>query len=489
MYMDNLQSDMIPIEIFLAEVAKMQAQYNELSADYELLVGEKHPAEIAKMQAAYDELTAKYDWLLEKYLLKVKKVFGRSREMVDGQTIMEGAFDEAEAEADTTQPEPTADEVTEPARQIIRKYVGQKKDKLEGIPVERIDYDLPEEKRNCDKCGEPLPELQPNIRRRIEVIPAQIKVLEEVRHVYADCSKCKKDDEDGANIVNAPMPESAVPHSIAAESTIAYVIIQKYQFGLPLYRQEAQWQMVDLRISRQTMANWVILATDMWLKLIYDRMHQILVQRDIIMADESTLQVLCEKDRLATAKSFMWLFRSGRDGPPIVLFYYHESRAAKVPEKFLNGFSGYLCSDGYKSYYCLPSVINVSCFAHARRRFYDALMSIPFKARNKTSAAYIGLQFCDKLFAVERTLNDKTTQERFDERLKLSQPILNEFKKWLLLMSPNTVNKSHFGVAVRYCLDYWDTLCNFMKDGRLDISNNQSISSSFENPQDLPQAA
>ena len=434
---------------------------------------EQHQAEIANLQARLDELTAQYEWLLEKYKQKVRKVFGRSREVVNGQMVMEGVFDEAEVEADATQPEPTVEEVIEPIAKITKKYIGQKKEKLDGLPVERIDYELPAEERLCENCGNPLPELKPNVRRRIEVIPAQIKVVEEVRHVYADCNKCKTNDSE-ANIVYAPMPESAVPHSIATESTIAYVIVQKYQFGLPLYRQESQWRMVDLRISRQTMATWVILASDTWLRLLYERMHQLLLQRDIIMADESTLQVLHEKDRPATAKSYMWLFRSGRDGPPIILFNYQTTRAAKHPEKFLIGFNGYLCTDGYAAYYNLPSVINVSCFAHARRKFYDAFMSLPKQARTKASAAYQGLDFCNRLFDVERDLLDCTPQERFDERIKLSRPILDEFKHWLDLMHPKAANQSQLGKAVNYTLNLWATLCNFMKDGRLEISNNTS---------------
>jgi hypothetical protein len=270
------------------------------------------------------------------------------------------------------------------------------------------------------------------------------------------------------------MPEAAVPHSIATESTIAYVIVQKYQFGLPLNRQEAQWQMVDLRISRQNMANWVVLAANMWLRLIYERMHQILLQRDIIMADETTMQVLHEKDRPATSKSYMWLFRSGRDGPPIVLFAYHETRSAKVPEKFLGGFAGYLCTDGYRPYYKLPLVTNVSCFSHAKRKFYDAFMSLPPAARSKTAAACIGLQYCDRLFDAERAFKDMTPQERYVKRLETCRPILDDFKKWLDLMRPQAAIKSHLGGAVNYSLEYWPTLCNFLKDGRLDISNNAS---------------
>ena len=433
---------------------------------------EKLQAENARLQAKLDELTAKHEWLLSKYLLQIKKVFGRSREQIDGQIVIEGIFNDAEAEADTSKQDPDVETVTEPIATIIKKYSGQRKEKLEGLPVERIEYECPEEERVCNNCGEPLPELKPEIRRRIDVIPAQVKVVEEVRHIYAGCKKCDKDD--GSKIIKAQMPEAAIPHSVASEATVAYVITGKYQYGMPLYRQETQWRMADLNISRQTMANWVILAADNWLRLIYDRMHSLLIQRDIVMADESSFQVLHEKGRTAQQKSYMWLYRSGRDGPPIILFEYQQTRQATHPEKFLSGFIGYLCTDGYSGYYSLPDIINVSCFSHARRYFYDAFMSIPKDARKKTAASFIGLDYCDKLFDVEREAADMTPEERFEHRMKKSRPILDDFKHWLDLMKPDVSEKSNLGKAVNYCLKYWITLCNFMLDGRLYIDNNAS---------------
>ena len=437
-------------------------------ADQTILI-EQYEAEIAKLKDELNALEEKYEWLTAKYLLKVKKVFGRSREHVDGQMVIEGVFNEAEVEADNKLPDPSVEEVMEPINKVVRKYKGQKSDKLSGLPVERVEYELPEETRTCEKCGEPLPELAPIVIRRIEVIPVQVKVVENVRHIYAGC-KCEVEPQ----IVNAPMPEPALSHSIATESTIAFVIVQKYQYGLPLNRQEEQWRMLDLRISRQTMANWVILATDLWLKLVYDRMHQLLIHRDIVMADETGLLVLREKDRPATAKSFMWLYRSGRDGPPIVLFDYQTTRAAKHPEKFLDGFGGYIITDAYAGYNGLKSVIHCSCWSHARRYFFDAFKSAPKKTNGKPCDAEIGLNFCDKLFDIEREYRDVEPQKRYEVRLVESMSVLNEFKEWLRYMNPRVSSKSYLGKAVNYCNHHWESLCNFLKDGRLEIDNNRS---------------
>ncbi|PAF20435.1 transposase, partial [Shouchella clausii] len=122
------------------------------------------------------------------------------------------------------------------------------------------------------------------------------------------------------------MPPSVFPKSLASPSIMAHIITQKYVEGLPLYRQEKYFQRLGVNLSRQTMANWVLYGAEKWLSILYDRMHQELVKQPIAHADETTLQVLREPGRDATAKSYVWLYRTGTDGPPIVLYDYQPSR-------------------------------------------------------------------------------------------------------------------------------------------------------------------
>lgn len=137
---------------------------------------------------------------------------------------------------------------------------------------------------------------------------------------------------------------------------IAYIMDQKYTNSMPLYRQEKQLSRLGIELSRQTMANWLLAVADPWLKILYDRMHEQLIKRDILHADETTLQVLREPGRNAESKSYMWLYRTGRDGPPIVLYDYQTTRASKHPVSFLTGFKGYLHTDGYSAYGQLKEV-------------------------------------------------------------------------------------------------------------------------------------
>ena len=126
---------------------------------------------------------------------------------------------------------------------------------------------------------------------------------------------------------------------------------------------------IGVELSRQTLANWMIYGADKWLKPLYNRMHEGLLEQDIVHADETTLQVLREPDRPPESQSYLWLFRTGKEGPPIVLYDYRPTRSGTVPQEFLNGFEGYLHVDGYQGYQRIPGVTLVGCWAHARRGF------------------------------------------------------------------------------------------------------------------------
>ena len=186
------------------------------------------------------------------------------------------------------------------------------------------------------------------MRKELEYIPATLKVVEYVS-VHYGCPKCKTDEEK-PNIIHAPVPP-ALLRSYASPSIVAWVIYSKYVNGMPLYRQEKDWLQYGFELSRSTMANWVIECTDKYLRVLYEFYHRLLLSRGFAMADESPIQVLKEEGREGTAKSYMWLFRSGEDDtPPIALYKYASTRSGDVAKEFLKGFNGYLMADGYTGY-------------------------------------------------------------------------------------------------------------------------------------------
>lgn len=412
------------------------------------------------------ELTVRLNWYQEQYRLSQIKRFGSSSEQTHPDQLH--IFNEAEFEAKPSSPEPQMQDVTGHRR---KKQSGKREAQLENLPVEIIEYTLPPEEQVCVCCGGDLHEMSTEVRQEIKVIPAQVSVTKRVRHVYA-CRHCEREGTE-ATIITAPMPAPPLPGSIASPTAMSFIMTQKFVDGLPLYRQEQQLARLGIDLSRQTMANWMVQGAERWLHPLYERMHEYLLRQDILHADESTIQVLREPGRSAESTSYMWLYQTGREGPTIVLYDYQTTRASKHPRQFLSGFKGYVHVDGYAGYNGLPDVTLVGCWAHARRKFDEALKALPAEQRNAPVAAKEGLAFCNQLFAIERELQDTTPPERYKARLERSRPVLEAFLAWLKYQSPRVLPKSALGQAIAYCRNQWDKLEAFLKDGRLELDNNR----------------
>lgn len=421
---------------------------------------------IAQLEQLLAEANAKLKWFEEQLRLSRHRRFGASSERSDDNQLQ--LFNEPEATANPVFAEPTIEKITYGRR----KRQGHREEILADLPVETVVHSLPLEEQFCSCCGGSLHEMSTVVRRELKYIPAEIKVIEHVRQVYS-CRRCEKKDIT-TPVITAPMPAPVLKGSLASSSLLAHIMIQKYVYAMPLYRQEQQFSRMGVELSRQTLANWMIYGADRWLRPLYERMHERLLQQDILHADETTLQVLHEPDRSPEAQSYLWLFRTGREGPPIVLYDYRPTRAGVVPREFLKGFEGYLHVDGYSGYNGIPGVTLVGCWAHARRRFDEALKALPAKNRSADVASRQGLEFCNRLFAIERDLAQVTPDERFKERQNRSQPVLDAFLAWLQAQSPKALPESGLGKAATYCLNQWDKLTAFMADGRLELSNNLS---------------
>jgi transposase len=418
------------------------------------------------------EQAGKLKWYEEQLRLQRQRQFGASSEKTEYPEQID-LFNEAEDTADAKVDEPTIETISYERK---KREAGQIANKLKDLPVEVIEYELPEVERVCPCCQGELHEMSTQVREELKIVPAKASVVRHVQHIYA-CRHCEKHADDvhaKVPIIKAPMPKPLLPGSLASASALAYIIDQKYTNHLPLYRQEQIFARLGIDLSRQTMANWVINAVGAGLDRYWDRLHEELLKRDILHADETTVQVLRESERSAQSDSYMWMYRTGRDGPPIVLYEYQTTRASKHPERFLKNFKGYLQTDGYSGYNKLTGIISVGCWAHARRKFADALKALPTNQKDKDVAAKSGLNYCDRLFSIERDLKTVSDQERFEQRVEKSRPLLEEFHGWLKRMRAQTLPKSTFGQAIIYCLNQWDDLNRFLLDGRLEIDNNRA---------------
>ena len=316
-------------------------------------------------------------------------------------------------------------------------------------------------------------EIGKEIRRSLQMEPAKFWVREDWHYTYA-CKNCEKESGE-AVIETAASEPSVLPGSFASASAIAHIAVQKYVMYSPLYRLEQEFERQGLKLSRQTMSNWLLKAGDDWLQPIYDVLHRELCKRTVLHGDETTMQVLHESGKSAQSKSYMWLYRTSGDAEaPIVLYDYRPNRKAENAENFLEGFSGYLHADGYQGYHRLPERIRVvGCLAHARRKFDEALTAVP-KEQQPGSKAAEALSYFAKLFRIDQDFAALTAEERYIKRLEQEKPVMDALLAWAKTEKSRTAPKSALGKALHYLLEQWPYLERYLEDGRLELSNNRA---------------
>lgn len=415
------------------------------------------------------ELSRQVKWFLEQLRLARQKRFGSSSEQSQYDGIVQlDLFNEAEAIAEEVEPKPILSEV----KPHLRRKRQETKDCLpEDLPVETIEHFLPEHSQGCPQCCNHLKIIGKTVQRRLKLVPATAVILEDIYYTYA-CRTCEKTGTS-VPVIQTPQRNNVIKGSFASPEAVAHTITQKFVMGTPLYRQEQAFLRQGITLSRQTLSNWMLKSTEDWLKPIYHELHRRLCAREILHADETTLQVLREPGKPAQSKSYMWLYRTSGDSEhPIVLYEYQPDRRACRPAEFLQGFTGYLHTDGYSGYHSLPEQITVvGCMAHARRKFDEALKALPEKER-KGSLALRGKSYCDALFDIEKQLKSSSAQMRHEKRQKLAKPVLDAFSEWLAIQ--NAAPKSALGKAIHYLQQQWLYLVRYLLDGRLEISNNRA---------------
>ena len=453
---------------------------------------EKKNAELAAMVRFYEE---------QARLFTHRQFAASSERTPPGQeAFFDLLFNEPEVFADQAVPEPSTEPADESAtRPRSKRPKGHRQNQLRLLETREIEYPLPEDKQICNCCDGKLHFVGWQETEKVEVEPAKaIRILHK-EGKYA-CRNCQNEGEPAPIKAAGTMPKLAFPKSIASPSLVAHILHEKFVMSSPLYRQEQYIERLGLFISRQTMANWVMEAAAM-VAPVTNRMHELLILRDIIHADETGVQVLKEPGRSATTGSTMWLYRSGRDGPPIALYDYQTSRAGAYAKQFLQGFGGYdtatkqivktkyLQTDGHVGYDAVPrwildrdrnekvpDVISVGCWSHARRKFDEANAVVKKEDRKdgRKTGAEEGIEYCNTLFRIERELKDATSEQRLAARQERSKPVVDCFKKWLDRQAIKVLPKSTLGKAIAYCLNQWPKLIVFLQDGRLEIDNNRA---------------
>lgn len=391
--------------------------YEELKKAYEAAMQkcselESQNAELesekTKLEKKIEEKDLHIEHLTELVLKRNKMLFGQKSEKAkfinDGQLVFEGIFNEAEAESDKSAVEPTIEKVTRKTNKT-GQHRGRKEIRAD-LETKKIVYEVPEDQRICEECGDILIEYtEEYLTTRLAFIPEKVYKIEYYRKVY----KCKNCDKNGikSNIVKAEKltPACIIEKGLPDASLVADIMQRKYQLGEPLYRQEKYWEFQGIYLSRTSMANWIIKGAE-WFRPVIDMLWKYAYLEPVLNADETPTRVLKKDGKPTKKKGQMWIVCTGASASrEIALYTYRDSRSKTVAEELLSSYTGVVQTDGLQSYGS-GNYESAGCWAHARRKFVD---SIPEGDIACPSAQIVAL--IDKVAELEREAKKLDIQE------------------------------------------------------------------------------
>lgn len=402
----------------------------------------------------------------------IQKLYGRKTERtsaIDGQLVINdielGLFNEAERETDPAVLEPVPFE--EPIKRTRKGY--KRKDLFKDLPSHDQVFKIEESKQICPTDGNRLSVVGKKfVRSEIRYVPAEVSVVNIYQETY-ECRTCKKENRPG--MFNPTTPEPVLQHSYATSSSVAWTMYQKFVQAVPLYRQEKDWKQMGFPLSRATLSNWIIKTSEEWLNPVVKKLHEELLKEKYLHADETPVQVLNEEGKKNTTKSYMWVYStSSNAGKGIRIFKYGPGRSGDNAKEFLEGFKGFLHTDGFSGYGKVKDIHHCLCWAHVRRYFKDALPK-DMESPEATLPA-TGIAYCNQLFDWEQKFKNLSPEDRKKMRLEKEKPVLEAFWAWVESSNQKVLPKSNLGKALQYALNHREKLETYLEDGNCVISNN-----------------
>ena len=421
------------------------------------------------MAAERDGIAAERDALagqnerLRHLLLKLKRrQFGRKSEQLPEDQLL-FAFEEIEATLAANAAEAGKQSPALRGQQAKRRRAGRGR-----LPAHlpRVEVVLAPEATACPCCRGPLVEIGADAAERLDVLPAQFRVIATKRPKLA-CRACP------GVVLQAPAPARLVEGGMPTEATVAHVLVSRYADHLPLYRQSQILARQGIEIGREVLADWAGTAA-MEIAPVVRRLHEILLASPRLFADETTMPVL-DPGRGRTKTGFAWAVArddrpwGGRD-PPAVVFHYAPGRGAKHPKALLAGYRGILQCDGYAAYKTLAAaqdkIILAFCWSHVRREFIEL-------AKGKAAPiAAEALRRIAALYAVEAEVRGQPVEVRRAVRQAKSRPLVDDLFTWLAAQLARLPGGSPTAKAIRYPLNHRDGLLRFLDDGRIELDTN-----------------
>jgi transposase len=362
---------------------------------------------------------------------------------------------------------PAASSADDDAGREVKAHLRRKKKRAvipENALTETVPHDVPEGERICPVHGVYLSRGADRTTRRVEWIPAIVKVVEHVCAAYC-CPICDR------VVKTAEPPPSPIPGSIATPSLLAQVATAKFADGLPLYRQESILARAGIELSRTTLATWMGRVATL-LTPLCNLFSDLLLSAKVLFVDETHLQVLKVPGKAATSKSYLWVRVGDVDGKKIILFHFDPTRSGEVPTLLLDGYRGFVTTDDYSGYNRIekmPGIRRLQCWMHIRRYFKKALKALGKHGRG--GIADQALSRIRELYAIERECANFAPDERRAHRLEFAKPKLDDFREWLEAALGDLPPKSATAKAVKHALDVWDYLVVYLEDGHLLMDN------------------
>jgi transposase len=401
--------------------------------------------------------------IIEKYR---RMIFGRKSEKLTGQLeqlefrleeleTAQAAEEAARDAKEASQQSPTQT-VTKPRRRPVRKPLP------EDLPREVITY-LPAH-TCCPDCGGALRQFGEDVSEQLERIPASFKVLRHVRPKFA-CAACE-------HVVEAPAPARPIERGLPGPALLAHVLVSKYGDHSPLYRQSEIFAREGVDLDRSTLAGWVGAASQLLAPLVGEIGKHVMAASKI-HADDTPVPVLAPGNG-KTRTGRLWTYvrddrPAGYTTPPAVWFAYSEDRKGEHPRRHLKNFKGALQADAYAGLHHIygdGTIYEVSCWAHARRKFHD--IHVVHASPTTTDAiARIGA-----LYGIEEDIRGKPADLRRSVRQARAKPLLDDLRHWMEKTLASLSTKSETAGAIRYALSRWRALTRYVDDGLLEIDNN-----------------
>jgi transposase len=388
----------------------------------------------------------------------LRKMFGQRAERYDpNQPVL---FQElAETLQGQHAPPEESPKVESPSEEIPKGRNGHGRRKLpKNLVRQRVEHQLSEAECSCPQCGLKRVKIAEDVSEQLDYHPASLFVIEHVRFVYA-CAKCE------GEVATAPKPPQPIDKGLPGPGLLAQIVVSKYADHLPLHRLERIFSRHGLELSRSTMCDWVAAVAQMLMPL-YDRLASRVLLSNVLQSDDTTIPVLDPKSG-KTHTSRMWVYLGDRNHPYLV-YDYTSSRARAGPEAFLGNYHGFMQADAYSGYdgiFAKGKIQEIGCWAHARRKFYDARDNDPARTHHL-------LGMIRQLYAVEKEAKEFDDEFRCTHRQTHARPLLDAMKTWLDEQAIQVLPKSPVGEAIRYALNQWSALTRYLENGAFAIDNN-----------------